>query len=137
MLIKPKLYIACPSAEIDRAIKLIESVKRLGYTITYDWTNDVIRYGSITNDRKQAHKSAIADIAGVKDADLVIVLLPSTGSNSYGAALEHGIALACHKEIWTVGIHVDQIWETLSALKLPSDDDVLRALSNYRKLSRD
>jgi len=77
-----KIY-CCGSWKNRRLIKLtwIEKLQEMGHTITHDWTEmederlDTI--GNPLRDIKYHEKCAIADINGVVDADLVLVIMDS------------------------------------------------------------
>lgn len=90
-----KVYVAAKFTEKDRVRALYTALKEAGHTITFDWTT-----GEVVGNELEAFRAAQNDLAGVHDAD-VVVLLPHAYSR--GAYVELGYALALNKKIIVVG----------------------------------
>ena len=70
-----------------------DALRRCGHEITYDWSThgDGPKFESL----KRLEEVAVAEIKGVEDADVLVVLLPGGG----GTHLEMGVALALGKPV--------------------------------------
>jgi nucleoside 2-deoxyribosyltransferase len=85
----PKFYLATRKDRADQAEKLLESLKSRGWERTFTWTGE---------DKARAEEYsevAVAEIAGIREADILIVLLPG----GYGTHVEIGAALALGKPV--------------------------------------
>lgn len=87
-----KFYLASGLSNIRNAATLCETLERLGYPCTYNW----MRHGA-AHDRgwDGLAEVAAAELHGVADADLVIILLPG----GRGTHVELGAALALGKPV--------------------------------------
>ena len=89
-----RVYVAGPSAELDRARAAMRMVWNLGAVVTHDWTLDASAWPQLTS--RQLAEHVALDLAGVRAADVVLALARSdTHALSQGAAIEVGYALAC------------------------------------------
>lgn len=90
------VYIASKLENAERVRALRDDLLRTGHVLTYDWTV----HGSVqTGGPAAIARAAAAECEGVRDADVVIVLLPG----GKGTHVELGIAHALRKTILIVG----------------------------------
>jgi nucleoside 2-deoxyribosyltransferase len=87
-----KYYIASSLENAEQVKRLIWLLKSWGWQVTYDWT----KHGSVQAEGREVIKeTAKKELAGVKEADLVIILLPG----GRGTHIEMGAALALGKPV--------------------------------------
>lgn len=86
------VYVAAASSEIPRAQSVIATLRKIGFSITHDWTVPVLRYGPLGAPPDVLRKEAAEDAAGVLAASLFVLLAPSGPST--GAWWELGLAMA-------------------------------------------
>jgi len=87
-----KYYIASGLENADKVNRLIRLLNAWGWQITYDWTE----HGSVQDQSTTIIKeTAQKELAGVKEADVVIIMLPG----GRGTHTEMGAALALGKQI--------------------------------------
>lgn len=80
---------------------LIEQLEDLGARVTHDWTRTK---ADDPPTEEQQHDAAEKDVNGVRDADVVILLMTDKTYAYRGTCTELGVALGCCKEhIWIVG----------------------------------
>ena len=108
-----KFYIADKWGEYARVLQLKEALEQRGHSCTCDWASisrQVHEEGFI-EDTKQ---SALADLQGVKDADILILVAKDKGGQ--GRWIEYGYALALGKPIlvWDCGTHKNGIFLQLA-----------------------
>jgi len=106
-----RIYVAASSKELDRAKRVIAMVERSeGLKITFDWTKDIeqatVPDASLLMDARCI--SAGADLRGVWECDVLWLLMPAV--SSFGAATEHGYAIAKGKRVVTSGCRDTGIW---------------------------
>lgn len=87
-----KVYLSCPSTNLDEARAAVARILDAGHELSHDWVEVVARQGPMT--AKELADHGEDDIRGVVEADVLIVLLPD-GSLSIGVAVELGAAYAC------------------------------------------
>lgn len=87
---KRKYYISTSWLNKEKAAELSEIVERLGHEITYKWWLD-----TETEDIDTLYKCGLNDLAGVEQADTLLMLLPGRE----GTHTEYGAALALKKKI--------------------------------------
>ncbi|WP_414049586.1 nucleoside 2-deoxyribosyltransferase [Macrococcus animalis] len=85
-----KYYIASSFANKELVNQTIISLNNLGFTNTYNWTQN-----EKADNKLKLKNIGIEEFYAVKDADLLIVLLPG----GKGTHIEMGIALGCNKPI--------------------------------------
>lgn len=89
-----RVYVAGPSAELQRCERVIATVRDLGIRVTHDWPAALAAgHGDLA--------LAPACLAGVAAADLVLVLAPA-GGTTIGAWAEMGAALVLRKPVLLV-----------------------------------
>jgi len=82
-----RIYVASSLENIERASAVIDTFKRCGHTISYNWTE----FGDMRGRGEDALMStANKEVFAVIDSDLVLVLLPG----GRGTHTELGLALA-------------------------------------------
>lgn len=98
-----KVYVAASSLNWGLARGMMKHVIAAGHEITYDWTQDVEKFGG-DDPRKVPHevmlRAATNDRQGVIDCDLFILMWSDL---CFGAIVETGMALALHKQVWIIG----------------------------------
>jgi hypothetical protein len=83
-----RIYVASGLENLGSVKDIMDSLKRSGWTITYDWT----QHGSVQGKGNDViAEVASAEAMGVRSADLVLVLLPG----GKGTHTELGIAVGC------------------------------------------
>jgi hypothetical protein len=86
-----KFYIASGLDNAGQVRQVAETLKAAGWTHTYDWTV----HGSVAGKGPDVFvETAAAEVLGVRDADVVIVLLPG----GRGTHAELGVALG--EAVW-------------------------------------
>ena len=94
-----RLYIAAPWVDKEKMPAIADRIVKAGHEITHAWWE----VEEAPNDPTRAaylREHAIADLNGVRNADLVVVL---NTVKSEGKATEQGIAIAYNKAIIGVG----------------------------------
>src|ERR1039458_6758929 len=84
-----RFYLSTRKDRNAEAGALLEALKANGWERTFDWAN---RGASTASEYADL---AVAEIAGIRDADVLIVLLPG----GYGTHVEIGAALALAKPV--------------------------------------
>ena len=88
-----KIYIASKLENYEQVRYVRDFLARFGHTLTYDWT----LHGSIKETTEQdLTDCANAELQGVRDADIVLVLLPG----GRGTHAELGMAIALNKPVY-------------------------------------
>lgn len=83
-----RFYLSTRKDRITDANAVRDALKQLGWTQTFDW--------GASEASKQGHAEiALAEIEGVRDADILIVLMPG----GFGTHVEIGAALALGKPV--------------------------------------
>lgn len=94
-----RVYIAAPWVDRANMPEISQRLEARGHLITHKWweaedTPEGVRADSVLR------QQAINDVAGVKNADIVLVI---NTAKSEGKSLEQGIAIADNKPIIIVG----------------------------------
>lgn len=84
-----RFYLATRKDRLDQAAPLLDALRASGWNRTFAWTNQDI------HNRGEHADIALAELAGVREADVLIVLLPG----GYGTHVEIGAALALGKPV--------------------------------------
>jgi hypothetical protein len=84
-----RFYLSTRKDPSGQAVALLEALKARGWKRTFDWTN----HSNVGPDGYA--DTALAEIAAVREAGVLIVLLPG----GYGAHVEIGAALALGKPV--------------------------------------
>lgn len=90
-----RIYLAGGSSERLTVVQpMIERMKQVGYTVTYDWTRgeEWCAGGDAALTREQRRKAAGVDIEGVERAQFLWLLVPEQPTR--GAWVELGVAIA-------------------------------------------
>jgi nucleoside 2-deoxyribosyltransferase len=85
----PKFYLATRKDRADQAQALLEALQSRGWERTFTWT------GEDKAGAQEYPELALAELAGVREADVLIVLLPG----GFGTHVEIGAALALEKPV--------------------------------------
>jgi nucleoside 2-deoxyribosyltransferase len=85
----PKFYLATRIDRAAQAENLLDALKSCGWERTFIWT------GEDKAGAEEYPELALAELAGVREADVLIVLLPG----GYGTHVEIGAALALGKPV--------------------------------------
>lgn len=97
---KIKVFVSGRWQERNKVRRLMNLLEELGYQISYDWTQ--------TEDKPRClcGSDAVADIQGVKDADVYVGVF--FNEHKYqGALIEMGVALALGKPVIVAGSAID------------------------------
>ena len=91
-----KVYVAGSSAEVERAERVIASLRAMGHVVTFDWTRSVREYRSqgyrdADLDDDRCAMIASEDLDAVRRADALLFLSPEEPTT--GAWVELGCAL--------------------------------------------
>lgn len=84
-----RFYVATQKSRAANATALLEALHTRGWERTFDWTNHVDSHP------EGYSEIAVAELAGVRDADVLVVLLPG----GLGTHVEIGAALALGKPV--------------------------------------
>jgi len=84
-----RFYLSTQKDRNAEALPLLEALKTRGWERTFDWADQ-----EVSNEPEYA-ELAVAEIKGIRDADLVIVILPG----GRGTHVEIGAALAMGKPV--------------------------------------
>lgn len=88
-----KFYIATSLSKMTAHNTVRNSLQKLGYEISYDWTV----HGSVKSvSKKRLEEVALLELNGVADADFIVVLLPG----GKGTHIELGFALGKEKRVF-------------------------------------
>lgn len=132
-----KIYVAGASVEASRASDFMARVIALGHSITHDWarvvaTQRVLESRLPVEQRRQAMRD---DLDGVREADLLIALIPRD-SSSRGVWVELGYALGLRAAgepspaVWVAGADpLVSIFTEGADARHFSDEDALHALA--------
>jgi len=91
-----KVYVATKFEEATLAKRTMEALEVDGHSITHDWTGENSSGKEGEELRKYLLKCALADLNGVKDCDVLILLNHPHGK---GMFTELGMALAFGKKV--------------------------------------
>ena len=94
-----KIYVAAKFEEASRAHEVMAQLRAAGHIITHDWTGEAV--GDRTGDVLESYlrRCAEADINGVFEADLLLLLNHPAGK---GIFVELGAALVLSKPVIVV-----------------------------------
>jgi nucleoside 2-deoxyribosyltransferase len=82
-------YLSTRKDRLDRATALLEALTENGWTQTFAWSDET------SPSRRDYADIALAELEGVRQADVLIVLLPG----GFGTHVEIGAALALGKRV--------------------------------------
>src|SRR5262249_35276293 len=81
---KVKAYVAGAAVEMDRAKRVMDALRAAGHTITHDWSVQIEEERALNPGRREdelpddlAAKHARVDLAGVKAADIFVLVAPN------------------------------------------------------------
>lgn len=98
-----RVYVAGPSAELDRCERVIARVREAGIKVTHDWTPAVRKWiagGRPGYPEAKLLEHGAADLSGIASADVVLLLAPThTEPRGSGYWTEQGAALALRKPV--------------------------------------
>lgn len=93
-----RIYIAGSSTEMERVAEFMSACRALGYLVTLDWVEIVLRNGGVANPKDVAINAAREwserDLAAIAEADVFVMLAPLDGAPARGAFVELGFAVA-------------------------------------------
>lgn len=90
-----RVYVAGSSLQLDRVTAAMNAIEERGHEVTHDWCAEVRAVGHANPPEAclfDQLKWARDDLAGVSDADVFWLLMPTEGG--FGAAVELGYAIA-------------------------------------------
>jgi hypothetical protein len=128
----PRVYVAGPSSDLDRARAVMRELERRGATVAHDWPAEVERLGGRLPESASARRlCAEADLLAVSDADVVLGLLgpPSVGrAHELGAALLRRVRGEAVRVCTSGPCLTPSIWDELCE-HLGEDRDAVRSLT--------
>lgn len=98
-----RVYVAGKFEEKGRVQEVQDVLKAHGHTVTFDWTRRA--------DELETEANAVADIAGVREADALVVVMER--EHTYrGTWVEVGAALISGKPVYCIGggPHTDTVF---------------------------
>jgi hypothetical protein len=128
----PRVYVAGPSSDLDRARAVMRELERRGAVVQHDWVSQIDAAGGRLPDCARARREAAeADLRGVDAADVVLGLLgpPSVGRcHELGAALLRVVRGEPVRVVTCGPRPAPDIWDELCE-HLGDDRDAARALT--------
>lgn len=124
-----RVYVASPFGEYRRARAAMQTIRSFGGTITHDWTGEVDRYPNddAPPDVRIAH--AKQDLAGVRAADVLLLLTGPNKAEGCGCWIEMGGALILGKRLVVTGPQRSRsIFCDLAEVVFEEDEDALAYL---------
>lgn len=124
-----RVYVGARTNQFEKVQRIHTAVRRLGHTITFDWTEFVDEGELAGNDERRVdtkRECAENDFLGVSSCELFIAVID--GDEPVGTFVEFGIALALYKECWLIGDpHRDSIFFYMPQVttRFPSVTDFL------------
>jgi hypothetical protein len=92
--VEKDIYVAGPSAILESIEGFNAALRAAGWNITFDWTAKVREAGNASPDDPSIRRAAaLADLDGVRRAEVLWLVQPSETSTSTGAWVELGAAL--------------------------------------------
>ena len=99
------IYIAASFALKEHVAELYALCEKRGYTVSHDWTqHTATTTADRLDDPSQAVEYAIADVDGVRNADVFVML--ADGPAGTGRYIELGVAIQSHLERGTPQIFI-------------------------------
>lgn len=105
------IYVAGSSEQLDRVKDVMAALEERGYTVTHNWPSEVEKVGEanpIDASDKDRLRWARADLLGVHQADVLLLLMPA--KEGFGAAVELGYAIAHNLKIIVSGAFARSIF---------------------------
>lgn len=94
-----RVYVASAFEDFQRTRAVMAQLRNGGWTVTFDWTAMADIYPTDNAPLHERAKHARADLQGVRDADVVLVLTPTDKSKGCGMWWEAGAAAALGKPV--------------------------------------
>jgi hypothetical protein len=94
-----KLFVTGKAGEESVARSAMQSLKRAGHEITFDWTS-IPHLKPYTENVAASRKTAVLETQGVMDAEAVVLLAHEKGIGMY---VELGMAIAWRKPVFVIG----------------------------------
>jgi hypothetical protein len=94
------IYVAAKFEDAKLARYVMDVLEAEGYDITHDWTDESVEGLSGTEVSDVLQSAAVADIAGVQNADAVVLV---HHEKLWGACWEAGAALGLDKPVIAIG----------------------------------
>lgn len=124
---RPTIYVAGAVAEVQRAAGVIAQLRELGFTITHDWTAQVLAAPDRhERDMETTERQLIAlqSMRGAREAGLLILLIPAEGRGR-GAWVEFGYALHACVRLITCGDASCSVFTELAERNFATDAEAL------------
>lgn len=84
------VYVVGQSKDLQRAQRVMACVRARGHRVTFDWAAEVLSVGTASPPGEQRRASALRDMRGVLEADLLVFLHPAVDVVSTGCWWELG-----------------------------------------------
>lgn len=133
-----KIYVAASSSEVDRAREFMRLADLAGWEITLDWPAAIAEHGGVANPPdarvEEAATWARANLLGVEQADVFVMLAPLDGSPAQGAFAELGSAVARSKPSLVVRAPTcHSIFQALATVQAGSDAEGHALLARWAR----
>ena len=128
-----RIYVAGASKDMERAEKAMAAVREMGHTITFDWCEAMRCSAQSERDMtwQDRHKYATNDYLGVKNCDVLWLLIPSDGVFSTGCCAELGIAIGRDKDIITSGNDLLCLFTAMANERVATDEEAIAILKEW------
>lgn len=130
-----RIYVAGSSDELDRVAAFMGKARALRFEVTFDWVAEIRAVGAANPPdvtRKRRRQWAEADLLGVRQADVFVMLAPEIG-HARGAFYE--LCHAVDRRITSIvagPTHACSIFSALASYEVPTESAVLDLLLELR-----
>lgn len=100
---KIRIYLDGKYADSSEHDKKMVQLGAMGHEITHNWTKNEELF---LNDKASI---SIANINGVKNADILIIIMDDENYAYRGTFVELGVALACNKKVFVLCPHFEKL----------------------------
>jgi len=125
---KPRVYVAGSSLEMDRARRAVERLRASGIEVTSTWIDVIANVGAANPTDasiEQRRGWSVVDLAEVSRADVLWFLVPAPTAPTRGAWVELGHAYAAGKWLVCSGEHTRQSIFTALGAEFASDAEAV------------
>jgi nucleoside 2-deoxyribosyltransferase len=126
---KFRVYVAAAFGDYQRARLAMTGLRCSNIGITFDWTVDAGRPGADKLPPNLSRACAELDLAGVRDADALLLLTPQRKGEGCGCWIELGAALALNKPVFIAGKQRERsVFAFLTENRYATDLEAITAL---------
>jgi nucleoside 2-deoxyribosyltransferase len=111
------VYLAANGREIETTRKAMQAIRDAGHRITHDWTVGIEnqRPADPVERERVRQAAALADVAGIRAADVLVLLDHDKG---FGMYVEMGVAIGLGKPVIVVDERYHQVFFSLPTVRL-------------------